>query len=264
MSETAWHAALGMWVGAHANNLDCAGYPAVIDARELDARPGTRLDVALDAACCFRSSHAALASLTLLLPAPEPKIHWQLAGDADAARMLVATLAAEWGAHGLRINALELPQGLSPWACLPLLDYLAGPRSQFLTGQVVRLSIATGSSRPSLCGNAFGAPVRRAFASRGHRWPRGPSRSRRWARADLERGGPLRAVEAIRSSRHSGQSDTCCRASPSMNRFIGTLLRRGSTNLLGRVPMTQRFRPPRLVRARGALPMWPGPLPTAH
>jgi hypothetical protein len=139
--ETAWHAALGEWLGAHAGNLDRAGYPAVIDARALEAQPGTRLDAVLAAARCFRSSHAALASLTLLLPAPEPEIRWQLAGDADAARMLVATLAAEWGAHGLRVNALELPQGLVPQACLPLLEYLAGPRAQFLTGQVLRLTL---------------------------------------------------------------------------------------------------------------------------
>jgi hypothetical protein len=56
--------------------------------------------------------------------------------------MLVATLAAEWGARGLRINALEPPQGSAPQACLPLLDYLAGPRAQFLTGQVLRLGVA--------------------------------------------------------------------------------------------------------------------------
>ena len=137
--EPAWQAALGVWVCAHAGHRDRAGYPAVIDARALEAPPGTRLDAVLDAARCFRSSHAARASLTLLLPAPEAGLDWPLAGDADAARMLVATLAAEWGAHGLRINALELSHGLAPQACLPLLDYVAGPRAQFLTGQVLRL-----------------------------------------------------------------------------------------------------------------------------
>ena len=139
--KPAWHAALGVWVRAHAGNLHRAGYPAVIDARALDAQPGMRLDAVLDAARCFRSSHAALASLTLLLPVPEPTPSWPLAGDADAARMLVSTLAAEWGALGLRINALELPQGAAPPACMPLLDYVAGPRAQFLTGQVLRLAV---------------------------------------------------------------------------------------------------------------------------
>ncbi|GER15579.1 SDR family NAD(P)-dependent oxidoreductase [Variovorax boronicumulans] len=137
--EPAWHAALAVWVRAHAGHLDRAGCPAVIDARALEAPPGTRLDAVLDATRCFRSSHAALASLTLLLPASELELDWPLAGDADAVRMLVATLAAEWGAQGLRINALELTHGLAPQACLPLLDYVAGPRAQFLTGQVLRL-----------------------------------------------------------------------------------------------------------------------------
>jgi NADP-dependent 3-hydroxy acid dehydrogenase YdfG len=140
--EPAWHAALSVWERGHAGNLDRAGYAAVVDARALDAQPGARLDAVLDAARSFRSSHVAMASLTLLLPAPEPGIGWQLAGDADAARMLVATLAAEWGAKGLRINALELPEGLAPQLCMPLLDYVAGPRAQFLTGQVLRLAVS--------------------------------------------------------------------------------------------------------------------------
>ncbi|WP_390342849.1 hypothetical protein ACFJIS_21035 [Variovorax boronicumulans] len=42
-------------------------------------------------------------------------------------------------ARAVRINALELTHGLAPQACLPLLDYVAGPRAQFLTGQVLRL-----------------------------------------------------------------------------------------------------------------------------
>lgn len=133
-----WQDALNAWVRSHAGNAGAPGYPGVVDARALDAQPGSRLDAALDAARCFRSRHAVLASLTLLLPAPEPGLAWQMAGDADAVRMLVATLAAEWGAPGLRINALELPRDLAPDACLPLLDYLAGPRAQFLTGQVLR------------------------------------------------------------------------------------------------------------------------------
>jgi hypothetical protein len=116
VGERVRHAALGMWMRAHAGNLGCIGYPAVIDARALDAQPGTRLDAVLNAARCFRSSHAAQASLTLLLPVPEPGLGWQLADDADAVRMLVATLAAEWGAQGLRVNALELAHGLEQQA----------------------------------------------------------------------------------------------------------------------------------------------------
>jgi NAD(P)-dependent dehydrogenase (short-subunit alcohol dehydrogenase family) len=48
----------------------------------------------------------------------------------------VATLAAEWGAHGLRINALAPGDAIAP--CLPLLDYMAGARAQFLTGQALQ------------------------------------------------------------------------------------------------------------------------------
>lgn len=141
VQQPPWQVALNAWVRSHASSAGAPGYPGVVDARALDAQPGSRLDAALDAARCFRSRHAVLASLTLLLPATEPGLAWQLAGEADALRMLVATLAAEWGAHGLRVNALELPQGLTLQACLPLLDYLAGPRAQFLTGQVLRLAV---------------------------------------------------------------------------------------------------------------------------
>ena len=133
-----WQAAFDGWAHSHAGSPGHRGYPAVVDGRALDAPPGAQLDAVLDAARCFRARHAALASLTLLLPRPAPDLPWALAGDAEAARMLVATLAAEWGAHGLRINALEPTPGLAPEACLPLLGYLAGARAQFLTGQVLR------------------------------------------------------------------------------------------------------------------------------
>ncbi|WPH23426.1 SDR family NAD(P)-dependent oxidoreductase [Variovorax paradoxus] len=136
--EPGWQAALDTWVRSHADRAGIRSYPAVIDGRALDAPPGAQLDAVLDAARCFRARHAALASLTLLLPRPAAQLPWELAGDAEAARMLVATLAAEWGAHGLRVNALELPPGLAPDSCLPLLGYLAGARAQFLTGQVLR------------------------------------------------------------------------------------------------------------------------------
>lgn len=136
--EAQWQAALDTWVRSHADRAGIQSYPAVIDGRALDAPPGAQLDAVLDAARRFRARHAALASLTLLLPRPAARLPWELAGDAEAARMLVATLAAEWGAHGLRINALELQPGLAPDSCLPLLGYLAGARAQFLTGQVLR------------------------------------------------------------------------------------------------------------------------------
>ncbi len=132
-----------------------AAYPAVVDGALLDAAPGDQLATALHSARRFRARHAAQASLTLLLPPPPDGIDWPLAGDAAAMRMLVATLAAEWGAQGLRINALQLPAhapadaGRLAVGCVALLDYLAGARAQFLTGQVLQPGLATPPSAPS-------------------------------------------------------------------------------------------------------------------
>ncbi|MDH6590221.1 NAD(P)-dependent dehydrogenase (short-subunit alcohol dehydrogenase family) [Variovorax sp. TBS-050B] len=113
-------------------------YTAVLDGAALDAAPGQVLDTVLRSARRFRAAHDAPASLTLLLPASVPDTDWTLAGDAAAARMLVATLAAEWGALGLRINALQPAAGVTAADCMPLVDYIAGARAQFLTGQVLR------------------------------------------------------------------------------------------------------------------------------
>jgi NAD(P)-dependent dehydrogenase (short-subunit alcohol dehydrogenase family) len=131
-----WRAALSDW--APARRTDAAGYPGVVDGAALDAAPGTVLETVLHSTRRFRAHHHASASLTLLLPTPASDGAWEQAGDAAAARMLIATLATEWGASGLRINGLQLTAGTSPGACLPLLDYVAGARAQFLTGQVLQ------------------------------------------------------------------------------------------------------------------------------
>jgi len=113
-------------------------YPAVCDGRALQAGPGQWLAAVRQAALDFRRQHPAQASLTLLLP-PDPGhgLDWSLAGDAAATRMLIATLAAEWGAHGLRINAVQTAPG-SPAASLwPALRFVAGPQARCLTGQVL-------------------------------------------------------------------------------------------------------------------------------
>ena len=112
-----------------------AGYPAVIDGRALQAPAGGLLAAVLEAARAFRARHARQASLTLLLPPMPAAVDWQLAGDAAAARMALSTLAAEWGAAGLRINALA--PACAPADCVALLDYMSGARAQFLTGQVL-------------------------------------------------------------------------------------------------------------------------------
>lgn len=77
------------------------------------------------------------ASLTLLLPSRQ--VPWEQAGDKAAARMLVSTLAAEWGAQGLRINAIEGADHVSADQAWPLLQFMAGAGAQYLTGQTLRL-----------------------------------------------------------------------------------------------------------------------------
>jgi len=133
-----WQAALAQLPAGEATGEK---YSAVIDGRGLQAPAGGLLAAVLEAARAFRAQHARQASLTLLLPPAPAAIDWQLAGDHAAARMALQTLAAEWGALGLRINALMT--GCTPADCLPLLDYLSGARAQFLTGQM--LYAGTGS-----------------------------------------------------------------------------------------------------------------------
>lgn len=111
-------------------------YDAVVDGAALHAPPGALLAAVRASARRFRAHHAHSASLTLLLPRPDADTPWEHAGDLAATHMLVATLAAEWGAHGLRINALAPGDAIAP--CLPLLDYMAGARAQFLTGQALQ------------------------------------------------------------------------------------------------------------------------------
>lgn len=121
-----------------ATRNDAPAYAAVLDGAAMEAGPGAVLQSVLRSARRFRACHDAHASLTLLLAPPDPDTPWEQAGDAAAARMLIATLAAEWGALGLRINAMEAAAGMAPGDCLPLLEYMAGPRAQFLTGQLLR------------------------------------------------------------------------------------------------------------------------------
>lgn len=110
------------------------GYPAVLDATVLSSPPGRRLAAALQAARRF--DHEGPASLTLLLPAGED-LSWDHAGDHAAARMLVASLACEWGPAARRINAVEVAPGTDPATLAPLLRFVAGARAQYLTGQVL-------------------------------------------------------------------------------------------------------------------------------
>jgi NAD(P)-dependent dehydrogenase (short-subunit alcohol dehydrogenase family) len=111
-------------------------YAARLDLSAMHAGPGGVLHAVHAAAVGFAARYRQQASLTLLLPTREPA-DWQLAGDAAAARMLVSTLACEWGSRALRINALEVAPGAAPGELHPLLRYVAGAGAQYLTGQTL-------------------------------------------------------------------------------------------------------------------------------
>jgi NAD(P)-dependent dehydrogenase (short-subunit alcohol dehydrogenase family) len=58
--------------------------------------------------------------------------------------MMVSTLACEWGARALRINAIEVsPQAgeAAAMSLMPLVRFVAGAAAQFLTGQTLRTAV---------------------------------------------------------------------------------------------------------------------------
>lgn len=111
-------------------------YAARLDLSALRAAPSGVLEAVHAAAARFAASYTQQASLTLLLPAAQPG-EWDTAGDRAAARMLIATLACEWGSRALRINALEVPADVEPPSVQPLLRYVCGAGAQFFTGQTL-------------------------------------------------------------------------------------------------------------------------------
>ncbi|MBB3178277.1 SDR family oxidoreductase [Variovorax sp. Sphag1AA] len=122
-------------------------YDACLDLSPLSCKGPGLLQAVHAAAVRFHTRNAQQASLTLLLPRTR-NTRWQDAGDAAAARMLVSTLACEWGGRALRINALEVPEGLDPDSLHPLLRFVCGPAAQYLTGQtLVCGSTALGDTR---------------------------------------------------------------------------------------------------------------------
>lgn len=110
-------------------------YAACLDLSPLRGE-GSLLQAVHEAAIRFAARHAQQASLTLLLP-PDEGGRWQDAGDGAAARMLVATLACEWGSRALRINALEVPPDTDPKSLHALLRFVCGPAAQYVTGQTL-------------------------------------------------------------------------------------------------------------------------------
>lgn len=133
----------GSWSGidaeTHAFEASVPGYVGVIDASALLVPIGQILRATQQAAMTFFREQTAPASLTLLLPSrPVP---WDQAGDLPAARMLVSTLAVEWGFKGLRINALEISDAVLPTDCLAMLRFVAGAYAQYMTGQTLCLGV---------------------------------------------------------------------------------------------------------------------------
>lgn len=122
----------GPWAGPR--EAAGEGYPAVLDTRVLACPPGQRLDAIVQAA--RQAAPDRPYSLTVLLPR-DPEETWEGAGERAAARMLISTLACEWGPMAARVNAVEIPAGADPAACLPLLRFVAGAQAQYLTGQTL-------------------------------------------------------------------------------------------------------------------------------
>lgn len=98
---------------------------AIVDGRARDARDP--LQALREAAADFAATDAAV-SLTLILPADEDA-NPAARGQAAALRMMVATLACEFGGRGRRVNAV---QGHPDPA---LIDWMA--HASFLTGQTL-------------------------------------------------------------------------------------------------------------------------------
>ena len=170
--DGAWRALAGP-AGRGGPAAAVAPYPGTIDAGPLAAPPGGLTVAVHEAARRFAAAQARDASLTLLLPAEagadpsaagpssgagragdaqagdtraidERAIDAAIdaavarAGDAAAARMLVATLACELAPRALRVNAVAVSPGVDRAALRALLHHVAGARSQYLTGQTLR------------------------------------------------------------------------------------------------------------------------------
>ena len=134
------------WQGVSQATASRPHYAACLDVSPLHCE-GSLLQAVHEAAIRFAARHAQQASLTLLLPPDQPG-RWQDAGDGAAARMLVSTLACEWGGRALRINALEVPATVAPRQLHALLRYLCGPAAQYVTGQTLACDgMAAGEAR---------------------------------------------------------------------------------------------------------------------
>lgn len=124
------------WQAATTEPTAAQHYDACLDLSPLSCEGPGLLQAVHAAATRFHAAYKQQASLTVLLPCTRQG-RWQDAGDGAAARMLVSTLACEWGGRAMRINALEVPEDLQPKSFHPLLRFVCGPAAQYLTGQTL-------------------------------------------------------------------------------------------------------------------------------
>lgn len=116
---------------------DVPAYEACVDFSAWYGPCHQVIEQVLQAAQRFALQHASSASLLLVLARPSGAEHGVQTASHAAARMLVTTLACEWGSRGLRINAIEVDADAALPKLQPVLAYLCGARAQFVTGQTL-------------------------------------------------------------------------------------------------------------------------------
>lgn len=109
-------------------------YQACLDVSLMSLKPAQALNQLRQIATEFANEFTAQASLTVLIPLQSGE-SWQDAGHSAAIRMLISSLACEWGPQSLRINALEIPSSMNACEVAPVVHFLAGANAQFVTGQ---------------------------------------------------------------------------------------------------------------------------------
>ena len=109
-------------------------YQACLDVSLMSLKPAQALNLLRQIATEFANEFTVQASLTVLIPLQSGE-SWQDAGHSAAIRMLISSLACEWGPQSLRINALEIPSSMNACEIAPVFHYLAGASAQYITGQ---------------------------------------------------------------------------------------------------------------------------------
>lgn len=131
--DTRWTALTSPVVEAQAVQ---ATYPAVVGAA---VHGEGFIETVMQIARSFKAQHHSNASFLLLLPAAAAN-DWKRQTELAAVRMLVSTLACEWGSDALRINALLVDEQAPVDALAPLVQFVSGAQAQFITGQTIDVS----------------------------------------------------------------------------------------------------------------------------